>query len=282
MLEERKTATPSSVTGRCRLCHKVDYLCDSHLMPAALYRLLRSRTVNPSDPLAITTRSTFQTSRQVSEHLLCVECEDKFRRNGEEWVLRQCYREGQGFALRELVLKGQLLADGPVAKIYSTKSNRNIDGGALTFFAASVFWRAAAHAWQFLRNVPGNPIVLGPYQQSLRKYLLGNGPFPHSAALWVWVSSYDKPSRAVTTPHSGRILNCHVHTFDIPGMRFDLFLGQRLPQFVRLLCVVDGPDRPILVSDAPDNILATQLDQFRQTTQLSKALQRKGKWSWSM
>jgi hypothetical protein len=282
LVDGKKTATPSGVRGRCRLCGEVDYLCDSHLMPAALYRLLRSKTVNPRDPLAITTRSTFQTSRQVSEYLLCVDCEDKFRRNGEEWVLRHCYREGEGFALRELMLKGQLLGDGPVAKFYSTKSNLHIDSGALTFFAASIFWRAAARDWQFLKSVPGNPIALGPYQESLRKYLLGQTSFPHSAAMWVWVSSYDKPSRVVTTPHSGRILNCHAHSFDIPGMRFDLFLGRRLPEFVRLLCVVNDPDRPILVSDAPDNILATQLDQFRQTTQLSKALQKKGKWSWSL
>ena len=282
MVEERKTATPSSVTGRCRLCHKVDYLCDSHLFPAALYRLLRSTTVTPRDPLVITTRSTFQTSRQVSEHLLCVDCEDKFRRSGEEWVLRHCYRGGQRFALRDLVLKAELLDDGPVARMYSTKSNLNIDSGALTFFAASVLWRAAAHTWQFLRGVPGNPIRLGPYQESLRKYLLGQEPFPRSAAMWVWVSRYDKPSRAVTTPHSGRVWNCYRHTFDIPGIRFDLFVGRTLPQFIRLMCVMNGPDRPILVSDAPDDILATQLTQFQQTTQLSKALQRKGKWSWSL
>lgn len=282
MSEKRKTATPSAVTGRCRLCHKVDHLCDSHLMPAALYRLLRSKTVNPRDPLTIDTRSTFQTSRQVSEYLLCVGCEDRFRKNGEEWVLRHCYREGEGFALRDLVLKGELLDDGPAGKFYSTRSNVHTDSGALTFFATSIFWRAAAHKWKSLGSVADNPIALGPYQESLRKYLLGQASFPNSVAMLVWVSSYDKPSRVVTTPHSGRIVNCHTHSFDIPGMRFDLFLGRTLPEFVRLLCIVNGPDRPILVSDAPDNILATQLGQIQKTTQLSKTLQRRGKWSWSL
>ena len=282
LIEKRRTAKPSAVTGRCRLCHNVDYLCDSHLMPAALYRLLRSRTVNPRDPLTITTRSTFQTSRQVSEYLLCVDCENRFHRYGEEWVLRHCYRAGEGFALRDVVLNGKLLDDGPTAKFYSTKSNVHIDSAALAFFATSIFWRAAAHRWRFLGNFADNPIGLGPYQELLRKYLLGQGSFPKSAALWVWVSSYEKPSRVVTTPHSARIWNCHAHSFDIPGMRFDLFLGRTLPEFVRLCCIVKGPERPIIVFDAPDNILATQLGELRQTTQLSRALQEKGKWSWSL
>ncbi len=267
--------------GRCRLCRGVDYLCSSHLMPAALFRLLRSRTVTPRDPLVISARSTFQTSRQVSEHLLCVDCEDRLRRGGENWVLRHCYRGGGRFLLREQVVRSRLLDDGPVGRIYSSKSNPNIDSGALTFFAASIFWRAAAHAWQIPGRMRGSLIDLGPYQESLGKYLLGQEPFPGSAAMWVWISLYDKPSRAVTTPDSSRICNCHAHTFDIPGIRFSLFVGRTLPQFVRLMCVAGGPDGPIVASYAPDDILATQVSQISQTTRLSKALQRKGKWSWS-
>lgn len=249
-------------------------------MPAALYRLLRSTSVNPPDPLIITTPSTFQTSRQIAEYLLCVDCEDRFRRNGEDWVLRHCYRGKQKFLLRDLVLKDELLNDGAAGKIYATKSISDIDSSALTYFAASVVWRAAAHNWQFLRHIPGNPISLGPYEEPIRKYLLGDGAFPHSAAMLVWISAYDRPSRAVTPPQSNRIWNCHVHAFDIPGVRFNLFVGRTLPPVVRLMCVLNGPDRPVLVSHAPDDILATNISRLSQTTRLSAALQREGKFAW--
>jgi hypothetical protein len=275
---ERKSATPSRVKGQCKLCGKAAYLCNSHLMPAALYRLLRSTTVTPRDPLIVTPRATFTTSREVSAHLLCVDCEDRFRVHGEDWVLRQCYRIGEGFKLRDSVLKGKLLDEGPVAKIYSTTSNPDIEANILTYFGASIISRAAVHPW----SLPGLPLDLGPYLELLRKYLLGEEQFPHAAAIHVWVSNYDKPSRCLTSPHSTRIWGCHAHSFDIPGMRFDLLIGRSLPSHVRLLCLLNGPDCPILVSNAPDDILATDMAKASMTTKLSKTLQKMGKGSWGL
>jgi hypothetical protein len=91
-----------------------------------------------------------------------------------------------------------------------------------------------------------------------------------------------RPSRVVTTPHSTRFWNCHVHVFDIPGIRFTLFFGRSLPGHVQLLCASSGPDQPILVSDAPHDILASDIAKLSKTTRLSRTLQRKGKWSWSL
>lgn len=273
-----KTATPSKVVGLCGLCEATTYLCDSHLIPASLFRLLRSTTVIPCDPVKITPRSTARTSRQVSDYLLCVNCEARLRESGEDWVVRNCYRGGTVFPLRDNVLKSQVVDVGDVAKIYSTKSNPDIDSGALTFFGASVFWRAAVHDW----GLPGLPVALGPYREPLRKYLLGQGPFPASAAVWVWVSGYDEPSRAISLPHSGKFDSCHIHTFGIPGMRFDLLLGRALSQTSRLLCIKNGPDRPILLSRAPDDMLATDVDKLSKLTQISRALQKQGVWDWSL
>ncbi len=281
MARERKSATPSKVKGACRLCSETTYLCDSHLVPAGFFRLLRSTSITPRDPLLITPSTTFTTSRQISGHLLCVKCEDRFRTNGEDWVLRHCYRIGEGFKLRELVLDAELVDDGEVAKIYSGKSNPHIDCDALVFFAARVFWRAAVHQWHLPGSNPEPSVRLGPYEDLLREYLLGSTQFPKTAAVWVWVSQAARPSRAVTFPHSCRIWDCHAHTFDVPGIRFDLFVGRTIPQFVRLMCALNGLDRPILMSGAPDDVLATRLARLSQTTRLSMALKGRGKWSWS-
>lgn len=271
-----KTATPSKVVGVCRLCEKAANLCDSHLIPASIFRVLRSTTITPCDPVKISRELTTRTSRQISDYLLCVECEASLRDGGENWVVRNCYRGGNIFPLREYVLKSQVVDDGEMAKIYSTKPNPDIDKDALTFFGASVFWRASVHDW----GLPGLPLELGPYREPLRQYLLGQKPFPAYAAMWVWVSEYDEPSRAITSPHSAKFENCHIHTFDIPGVRFDLLLGRALSQTSRLLCIQNGPDQPILLSHAPDDMLATDLDKLSKTTRLSRALQEQGRWDW--
>jgi hypothetical protein len=133
MTEMTKTVTPSRVTGRCKLCLKTRSLCDSHLMPAALFRLLRSKTATPRDPLLITPSVTLTTSRQVSDYLLCVECENKFQAGGEVWILSHCFRGEENFKLRDLVLNAKLLDDGVAGKLYSTKSNPEIDTDAIVF-----------------------------------------------------------------------------------------------------------------------------------------------------
>ncbi len=150
----------SSVVGRCKLCLQTRNLCDSHLIPAAIYKLMRSATVTPADPLVITENTTFTSSKQPSDYLLCIECEERFRRGGEDLVIQQCYRMGEGFALRDLVLAAKLLDDGDVAKIYSTQSNPAINADALAYFAVSVFWRASAHRWHFLGR-EWNAVSLG-------------------------------------------------------------------------------------------------------------------------
>jgi hypothetical protein len=274
-----KGSTPSNVTGTCRLCRRTAPLCDSHLVPAALYRLLRSTTVTPREPLLITSGVTMTTSRQMSAYLLCIDCEDRFRTRGENWVLRHCYRGKGRFRLRELVVESTPLDTGVVGTFYSAKSNPKIDARMLTYFAASVFWRAAVHRWKYL-NVPAS-ITLGVYEEQFRMYLLDEAQFPKAAAMWVWVSSYKEPSRALSTPHSARQLNCHLHSFDIPGMRFTLVVGQAIPDWARFLCVLNGQDQPVLVSDAPDDILATDVHKMSQTTHLSDRLQGQGKWSWT-
>jgi hypothetical protein len=274
-----KTATPSGVSGICKLCLQDAPLCDSHMLPAALYRLLRSQTIKPSDPLLITDKVTLTSSRQPSAYLLCVQCEDRFRTGGEEWMMQRCYRGGAKFLLRDSVLGSQLLDDGEMGRLYSVKESQDVSVEHLAFFAASVFWRASIHNWRFGPRI--ERIFLGPYQESLRRYLLGQEPFPLNAAIWVWVSNYDKPSRAISFPHSLRTWDCYAHVFDIPGVRFTMLVGKVLPEIGHRLCILQGSEKIILVSSAPDDILASDVGKMSQTTRVSPRLLALGKWSWT-
>jgi hypothetical protein len=99
--------------------------------------------------------------------------------------------------------------------------------------------------------------------------------------MWVWVSNYAKPSRAISFPHSLRAWDCYVHSFDIPGVRFMMFVGKVLPEIAHRLCVLQGEEKIIVVSSAPDDILATSVDKISETSRVSPKLLALGKWSWT-
>jgi len=66
--------------GECRLCEKTRELRDSHLMPKALYKITRKAAEADkqpnSNPVVITPAVALQTTKQVSDYLLCDQCED--------------------------------------------------------------------------------------------------------------------------------------------------------------------------------------------------------------
>src|ERR1700731_2856628 len=90
--------------GVCALCLRTRELCDSHLVPKALYRVARAaENRSHPDPVLLTSKVRRQTSLQATQYLLCAECEKRFDQNGEGWVMRHCYRGRDRFRLRELL-----------------------------------------------------------------------------------------------------------------------------------------------------------------------------------
>src|SRR6266496_1098852 len=85
--------------GICKLCRMESGLLNSHLLAAGFYKLLRNPDADNQNPIQIDEKVTTFTSDQVRKHLLCADCEDRFNRNGERWVLKNCYRGEHGFAL---------------------------------------------------------------------------------------------------------------------------------------------------------------------------------------
>ena len=132
-----------STDGTYALCRRVSHLQDSHLMPKALYRLLRSpEPVNPN-PTLMSRDFVKETSRQVKTFLLCADCVQRFNRYGEEWMLRNCCRATDQFRLREILLQSSLVYDDGQIRVYTARSIAQIDTTKLVYFAVSVFWGAA-------------------------------------------------------------------------------------------------------------------------------------------
>ena len=97
--------TVNPMDGTCALCHQHRVLQKSHFLPKAIYRLLRGEKGPDLHPAIISGTSVWQSSSQATAYLLCVDCEQRFHANGEDWTLRNCYRAEQGFRLREILFR---------------------------------------------------------------------------------------------------------------------------------------------------------------------------------
>lgn len=157
-------------TGICRLCGQNAELQDSHLLPKAFYKLAWAAGGRNPNPIVVTPKVALKTSRQVSDYLLCRDCEERFNKGGEKWIVENCWRGETDFPLNAALKAATPIAGSkPDLMIYFGASIPAIDLERIVYFAASVFWRAAVNDWG------ENPIKLdlGPYEDSLRRFLLG-------------------------------------------------------------------------------------------------------------
>jgi len=70
--------------GRCGLCGKSAELRNGHLLPAALYKLLRYLpSERNSSPVHVTTKKVLSSDKQITAYFLCGCCEQRFSANGE-------------------------------------------------------------------------------------------------------------------------------------------------------------------------------------------------------
>jgi hypothetical protein len=250
--------------GKCALCLiEGKQLRDSHYVPAGVYRVLRDESAedgNPN-PILLGERAAIQTSKQITDYLLCPECEDRLNRNGENYFLKICWRRN-GFKLHAILDATPPSLLFPRIKVYAAANFPEINVQAISYFAASMFWRASVHDW----NGRGDEqIQLGPYEQQFRKYLMAESDFPVDCALWVSVPDTITPfTPSSFIPYGGRINGMWQYTSFILGVGFQLYVGNGVSQAHRELCFVRGKGHPIVKSDLQEQgILNAVLDKYR-------------------
>jgi hypothetical protein len=235
--------------GKCKLCLKDSDLRESHLLPAAVYRMCRPESGEITDPVGIRndpktkTLHVFQSSRQITGYVLCTDCEQTLNANGEDWVLPQLSTL-QGFPLYDklITVKPEIVEQNVAA--YASVKVPDIRTDFLIHVAMGIFWKAGVHDWQtghgWLR------LELGPYREEMRSFLLG-GLFPRHAWLMISIVPPSLPTISAYMPYSSKVDGFTFHSFYVPGIEFMLTLGKRTPDYLKATCVVSNPARPIIV-----------------------------------
>jgi len=139
----------------------------------------------------------------------------------------------------------------------------------LVYFAGSVFCRGCLTGWRFRKGTTER-LVLGPYEEQLRRFLLGDTPFAANILLIINASlnQNDRHNRQITLPHpAGRAAGGRRFMFLVPGLTVIAIIGGELSEQARQIGTM--PAGFLYVSEQNDN---RKLLSMARATQ--KALRR--------
>jgi len=238
MLEEKEMPQ-----GPCKLCLESKDLQVSHLIPASIYRIIRKS--QGSDPVMLTAKAVRISSRQVTAHELCWDCEQLFRQNGEDWMARQVFQGTEFPLLNRLKLampdweqRDHIAYSGGACGIDTTR---------LVYFGASVLWRSSLRRWT-IGSTETTTVDLGAHQEPVRRFLRGETPFPGGGVVVVTVCTDFDSQGCFFSPCAIRDGIVQGYALLVLGVYFRFFLGPNVPKDFRCCCVY-SPGNRIIVAD---------------------------------
>lgn len=250
-------AKSTNQSDTCPLCLTPCCLLQkSHLFPAAAYKRMRGTSSGNQNPVWTGPRKeAIQTSYQIQDYLLCSACEQRLRANGEDWMMRNCWHPDGRFPLQEILKKTTPDEQSEHTKLFCASKISEINVAAITYFAASIFWRASVHNWDTGATADSLKGLLGPYEEQFRRYLMGLDTFPEHAAVWVAVPSTleEASCSGVMGPNRGkRHSSCTTHEFLFLGVSFRLFVGKGMDDYIKLYCLLRGHGNTIALTNILD------------------------------
>ncbi|MHA1360899.1 MAG: hypothetical protein ACTSRC_22485 [Candidatus Helarchaeota archaeon] len=256
-----------AMKNKCPLCDKIGEIRNSHLIPAAFYRIIARN----SEPVVIDGKVQRISNRQIKKELLCSNCELKLSENGEMYVSRNCLRENK-FVFRDILFNMKPVMEKGGYKIYNISMNSEIDIQKILYFAISVFWRAAVIRWN-IGNNERVKIHLGSYYESqLKSYLMGEIEFPKYTTLHLFIDCEDK-YRFITIPYKiGKKNMVNMYGFSVPGMMFILAIGRSIPEVLRTGCLYHY--KTITLADILHSKLSTDIFNLFSKSRVSKKLKK--------
>jgi hypothetical protein len=209
----------------------------------------------------VTASTTFQTSEQVSDYLLCRRCELRLAQNGEEWVLRNSPHRNGRFPMREALLRSPIKSTIRAGESYKEPYDSAFDLERLVYFAASVFWRASVHTWDRVKHLMERAPLPLELNEQLRLFLLlisvsASKPLPH-------IIFPQANKRANLTDIIG-------YDFAVPGLQFRLMYGN-IPDLMKQISVA-VPPHAVLLTDLVEREIKARRDELRKTSRMVGSL----------
>jgi hypothetical protein len=227
------------ITGKCKLCLMEGVeLLESHFVSRKLYYSGKKKLefVNLIDAGI--------DPEELKAHLLCRECEKRFSVNGEVEVLKHVAPK---YVLKPLPLAEKMKVawarDNERSAPRHNARDFDLDTDKFAYFALSIIWRRTIHEWS-----PAVPRwELGQFAEDMRRYLLGEIPFPANMSVLLMVCSDTVSRRMWTVPSQSVEVGCLNFFFDVRGIRFRVMMGH-LPAFA-FEADCRAPLRPIFLAD---------------------------------
>jgi hypothetical protein len=252
----------------CPLCRRIKPVLKSHFMPAALTEFC---SPPGGRPIMITPDIIIESDREIQDYVFCECCEDIFNKGGETWVLPLLARLDAPFPLYDILVKqAPSQVDGEI-KIYATALNPEIQADKLIHFAMGIFFKAAVHPWSGSRTEPW--INLGPYTEPIRRFLLGETPFP--ARMCLTAAILPSPTRAIkfSQPYRDSTEGKFSYRFDACGLQFILVVGKGVAGDDRTGCFASNPAHPMILMDFA-KALQMPVRQAFDTTRKAKNVEK--------
>ena len=181
---------------------------------------------------------------ELKAPLLCRDCEARFSVNGEEEVLKHVAPKYvlKRFPLGDLMRLGLARDNDSSAPRFDAR-DFHVDTEKFAYFALSIVWRRTIHEW--------SPVIprweLGQFAEDMRRYLLGETPFPDNMAVIVIVCSDTASRMTWSVPTHFDEAGCLNFAFDVRGIRFRVMMGHLPPWAYSVNC--RAPQQPIFLAD---------------------------------
>jgi hypothetical protein len=108
------------------------------------------------------------------------------------------------------------------------------------------------------------------YEESFRRYLLGQASFPESARLMIWLCAEPDPPIVVIFPDTRRGHGYHAHRFLVPRLCFHMLVGRILPPDVEPIWGENAAEIPIIAHSRRDS--GVHQDAFETFAKQAKRL----------
>ena len=236
--------------GICKLCLLEKDLQDSHFIGKAVYKKLMEQSITNPHPVVITNNSFKQSSVQLRDDVFCFDCEQLFNSGGESWMHRHIATT-TGFKLLDLFNGHPPIFNEPDFTLYDAATVPRVDCAAMLEYGAGVFFKSAAHTWNF-EDGTSTHIDLGPERtESLRKFVHRKAPFPVDMVLTVCLSSKRKQFLGVIPPIQMGVQGKEDerYFFHVSGVQYLLLIGAGIDPGIKTIAFNQPVAKPVFVGD---------------------------------